>query len=574
MIDSSRTVLGWLAAALLACAACSTGSGPAPARPKPLAVESPPEPAPAADPNGPEYFLERIELPEWRDRSVLRLSQMLETVQSEAASRLGEQEASKDPSLLALVEQCVDPLSKAYVEHRSELSPGAREATMRAFRAIQDRRSEPALRKAATVLAEYAEALPASPNDVAVDPELELLQQELEPALETYAALGSPSLERPLLRAYVALRARNNRVFCVLGRAMAAAPQPLWADQMLAELTRLTTLEDEPYDRCWREAAIRILTELRDQRAVTPLLRLSMRKNESRWVWGQGHLLAETALIALGSEESGVDLLLGSADAARSLALEPGDDAQIAGAWLLGLIADPASRSSLEHSLARPHSLKVQTAIVRALIELPGSPSSHAAIRAAIKDLNRRAKPSKLLVEDDFPPRIFDPALVETLLRWAKQLKDDGRERALASALLLMEAEHVPAVDRAMTLETNRELQQVLRVVRELTLRCQKRADCYADAYRKAAEKTSDDDEITQAKSLYMLAVYGNAELVEGVLLATESLRIENDLLALVVDEVITVRSLRLEALLEKRAKDNKHVARTLARLRRRPAAH
>ncbi len=576
MFERTRTVIGWLGRALLLAAlsaSCSAGPPPAPARPKKVAVESPPQPAPSGDPNSPEYFLERIELEEWRDRSVLRLSQMLETARAEAEARVGEQQAAKDPALVALVERSVGPLTKAYAEHRAKLSPGTREAAMRAFQAIEDPRSEPALRKAATLLAEYAEALPAA-LDQASDPERDLLQQELEPALAAYAALGSRSLERPLLRAYVALHARNDGVFCALARAMSAAPQPLWADEMLTVLRRLTTLEDEPYNRCWRETAIRVLTELRDQRAVTPLLRLSMRKRQSRWVWDQGHALAETALISLGSEEFGIMLVVGSPEAARSLELEPGDDAAVAGAWLLGLIANPESRSPLEQLLARRHSPKVQAAILRALIELPGSASSHAAIRAGLKDLSRRTKPTKFLERDDFPPRVFDPALVEVILRWARQLKDDGRERALASAMLLMEPEHVAAVDRAMAGETDDELRQVLLVARELVLRCQKRADCYAEAFRNAAEKGSDSDAITRAKALYMLAVYGNAESIEKLLLAAESPRIENELLAPLVDEVAIVRTPGLEALLERRAKDSKQIARTLARLRRRPSAH
>ncbi|HSU39813.1 MAG TPA: hypothetical protein VLJ38_09595, partial [Polyangiaceae bacterium] len=138
------------------------------------------------DEGQPEYWVEKLDDPSWRAKSVNRLVQFYEDTLSR------KNNDPKAPEVVELVNKTVEPLTKLYVDQYDNLDSKTRVALIKLLADYRDKRTEPALKKAFDQFVK----LPKTSRD----------ETDVKWAARAEEDLQIESLQLPMLEAFRKLR--------------------------------------------------------------------------------------------------------------------------------------------------------------------------------------------------------------------------------------------------------------------------------------------------------------------------------------------------------------------------------
>lgn len=526
-MGGSRGSVG-VAAAVLALG-CAARPAPAvqPAQPSPTpakqASRDPRQPAADADAvDQPAYWLTKLGDAALQARAIRQLEQFYE----DAVTRSNGD--TKATEVRALIDQTVQPLVHAYVEHYATFDTRTRVGLIKLLATYQDPRTEPALKKA---FDEFVRK-PATSKD----------ESDVKWAAKAAGELKLPGLSRPLLEAFGALKVSTTLggvSYRTVSDALLAAPDRAWVEPLIARLEPEIPLPRKAQDASlldgyrnqlfWQMAAAQLLGRLGDPRAVDPLLRVMLDPAKV-----DVQATAILALVRLGkpSVEAATKLLQGSHtelvafNAQRIEALtgkRPVDSPyRSTAALVLGTIGRSDGEAPLIAALQAEKDASLRALFARELGKLPASAASKSAFQSAYTSLKLDAElpgeaGSALEALTESAGSLRDSTWVDWLLLRATQASghaddvESYRTSVLITALKLARPAQLPAVKKAIDKYGGDVELRAYQQTQRLFDMCGERVDCYLTQIQKP-DAQEHDGQWYGIKAGYMLGILGNEQ--------------------------------------------------------------
>lgn len=498
------------------------------------------------DETQPEYWLEKLDDASLRARAVRRLEQFFEDAYTRGNTELGA------PEVQRFIDLSVEPLTRTYVQASDTMDPKARVSLIKLLSAYRDQRAVPAFKKA---FEEFAKVPKAGSAD-----------QDIKWAAIAAGDLKSETLAGPMLEAFSMFRANTmlgGVAYKQYHRAMLKAPSRSWVEPLIAKLDVQVTRPQGRADRVavenymdqmfWQVTAAGVLGELRDARAVEPLIRVVLDPDKLDF-----HETAVVSLLQLGKPASAaaIGLLQGTNERLRDHCIErlrrasgaePGSTScRQTAAVILGSIGHSNATGALIEVLAAEKDVATKAVIARELPKLPVSTASLAAFKAAYESLplDARIPPDVWAIDvlTEAAGQFLDPNLVPWLLSYAARAKGAARDRrALQQAVTvtvikLARPDQLGMVERAVN-SYGTELERELFAQAEALLKeCGDHADCYVEALQKS-ENQARERQFVGIKAGHMAAIFGDARTRDAILNRLDS--IENPALRFTAAQAI-----------------------------------
>lgn len=476
------------------------------------------------DESQPEYWVEKLEDPSWRARSVNRLAQFFEDAVTRANKDM------KAPDVQDLINKTVEPLTKLYVEQYDMLDSKTRVALIKLLADYRDKRAEPALKKAFEAFAKA----PKSSKD----------ESDIKWAARANEDLKSDALSVPMLEAFLKLKASSmlgGVVYKDLNKAMLVQPpNKAWVGPLVQKLDAEVTVPKNNKDKSlfddyrdqlfWQTTSAEVLGRIGDGAAAEPLIKVLLDPSK-----GDVQATALLALVKLGkpAAELATKLLKGEAEKLQTFQLrrikevtgqevKGGSPHVQTAALILGTIGRQDSIPAMIAALQSEKDDSTKAVIARELTKLPATPESKEAFKQAYASLPLDATmpPAGSAVEalTEASGQFFDASMVDWLLETAGNLKGEADDRkAIQStisltALKLAKPDQLPAVKAAIERYGTKLEKDLFEQVQTLVTACSSDAGCYLTALTKS-ENQDQSKQFVGIKAGYMLAVLGNEQI-------------------------------------------------------------
>lgn len=474
------------------------------------------------DENQPEYWLDKLDDAKWRPRAVKRLTQFLDDGLGKANNDMN------DPSVKALEDTLVGPLTKAYVENYGELDTQTRVELIKLLADFRDERAIPALNKA---FEEFAKR-PRTTSDEA----------DIKWAVRAYGDMKKPELAAGVLAAFEKLEAHTQLggiTYKDYSKAMVSAPSPTWTSALIAKLeveikhpTSGKTKEQqrdliEPYrdQAFWQVTAAQVLGEIGDPSAVEPLLKVLLDPSKGD--------IATTAILALVKiGKPSVDRAVKMLDASDPLVAyhkkllmkasdskeEPkGNPALSIAAAVIGLCGRADGVDPLLKALEKPGLEAADKAVLaQELTKLPATEASKAAFKATFEsiplDTSMPSQAPALPVLAEAAGDFYDPGMVDWLLERAEKTSGGGEEKTALQQALATTALKVAKVAQLSVVEAAAKRYKVDDLAKfgaPILQKCGDKVDCYLTEVEKT-ENNSKEKQVAGIKAAYMIGILGN----------------------------------------------------------------
>ena len=394
------------------------------------------------DENQPKYWVKKAGDPKWRPKAIKRLEQFYQDALTKAGN-----DASK-PEVQALLNEIVEPLTKAYLDGYDNLDTKTRVSLIKLIASFRDKRTEPALKKA-------LEGFIAKPTGKAED-------EDIKWAIRAQGDLQLPALQPLILQVFQKLRTSSmlgGITYKDLNECMLANPDKAWAEPLKKMLEaeikppqdkKPETVEDYRDQLFWQTVSAQILGELRDASAVRPLIKVILDPYKGD--------VATTALLALvkigkpasdaavkllqGQDKDLVDFHLQKLAKAGAQGGEPKaeDVEKLAkekpyvpmAAIMLGMIGQRDAIKPMIEAMAGMEEKNNKAVILSELTKIPATDASKAAFKEGFEqlDMDVRLPPrgGKALPEltSDAVTRFYDPSMVDWLIERGENTKGYG----------------------------------------------------------------------------------------------------------------------------------------------------
>jgi hypothetical protein len=484
----------------------------------------------------PRHWIEQLRAGPARSDALKRLEHLF----GDALARAGDHDAGP---VRYLVDELVEPLTAIYVDQYSHLDVPTRVALIRLLTSFEDRRAEPAIRKA---FAEYAKHPSPRKEDA-----------DIKWAARATRNLALSSVAAELIQAFVQLRASTmlgGITYKDINEAMVAVPSSAWIPTLHAKLEEPIVRPRSAADRhlidpyrdqlFWQATAAEVLGRLGDESSVRPLLKVLLDPSKGdvarTALWATTKLGEPTVGAAsLLLEEQDEELIRFSQERAREVLAPdtPSVDrhhAHIA-AMVLGFSGRRDAAPTMLETLAKERDSVLRAVIAREIARLPSSPETRDAFMAAFAEIPAatRFPPelSALEVLLESAAQFQSPEMVSWLLKQPTQVGLDPERRAqlqgaaLVNAIKLALPEQLPEVARAVQRFGTHVEQGCLSHAERLLAACDKRLSCYLEAIQKP-ENQRTQTQFVAIKAAHMLAVLGNQSTAFELVAAVE--RIDN----------------------------------------------
>jgi HEAT repeat protein len=490
-----------------------------------------------SDDTKPEYWVEKLEDPQWRPRAVKRLTQFLDDALTRADNNI------EDPAVKELEDKLVGPLTQVYVESYGDLDTKTRVTLIKLLADFRDERAVPALKKA---FEEFAKR-PRETKD----------EQDIKWAIRAYGDMKSKELGGPVLAAFEALKAHTQLggiTYKDYSKGMVDAPDPAWESALIARLGNKIKHPNsgknkaqqrdlvDPYrdELFWQVTAAQVLGELKSQKAVEPLIQAILDP-------GKGDL-ATTALLALVKiGKPSVDRaakVLNESDPLVAFAKkaikeatdadkEPaGNPALASAAAIIGMAGRSDGADPLIAALEGKLSDEDKAIIVGELPKLPPSDKTKDAFKKAFSsisiDTSIQGTPA-LAILAEASAKFYDASMVDWMLEQAQNTKGGGESKTAVQQALISSAIKLAKADqwdKVVAAAKTYKVDDLAKTAEGVMKSCGDKVDCYLTEVEKT-DNQSEKNQLAGIKAAYMIGVLGDAKARDSLVERLSSL--END---------------------------------------------
>jgi hypothetical protein len=494
------------------------------------------------DESQPDYWVEKLDDPAWRARAVKRLEQFFE----DSVTKNGD---IKSEGVQTLIGKTVDPLTKTYVDSYDTLDDKTRVSLIKLLAAYNDKRVEPAVKKAFDEFAKH----PATSKD----------DQDIKWAAIATANLKLTSVSDSLLAAFLKLHASS-----MLGGvairdvqdAMRVAPSKTWVGPLVkmldADIVQPKTkdLIDAYRDQAfWQPVSAEVLGRIGDPAAVQPLMKVMLDPSKA-----DVQVTALLALVKLGkpAADAAVKLLSGqdpdlAAFAAQRIKAATGADAKgkpyiPTAALIVGTIGRGDTIGPMIDALKSETDDGNKAVIARELVKIPATDESKQAFKKAYESLPIDAEipngGGALETLTESAGQFFDSSMVDWLLERAAKTKGSEDDRKALqgaitiTALKIAKPDQLPQVKVAVDKYGSALEKTSYTTVDSLLKACGDRVPCYVAAFEKP-ENQDAANQFAGIKAGYMIGILGNEQNRDEIVSGIDS--VTNAALRFVAAEVI-----------------------------------
>ena len=476
------------------------------------------------DEGQPEYWVEKLDDPSWRAKSVNRLVQFYE----DTLSRRNND--PKAPEVVDLVNKTVEPLTKLYVDQYDNLDSKTRVALIKLLADYRDKRTEPALKKAFDQFVK----LPKTSRD----------ETDVKWAARAEEDLQIESLQLPMLEAFRKLRT-SSMLGGVAYRDMADALVAQPANKaMVGPLVQMISVQvappndkdkssfDEWKDQIvWQDTAAKVLGKIGDPAAIEPLIKVMLDPTKGMTEFTTVQITSVLALVKIGKPAADAAAKLLKSDYEKLQTFELQRIREVTGSdekgkpWvqtaavILGTIGRQDSIPVMIEVMKSEKEDSTKAVIARELTKIPATPESIEAFKETFLSIPLSAElPSgggaiDALIEAS--GRFCEPSLASWMVETASKLKGDADDRKAAqaamtvTALKLVKADGLPEVKTAVD-RYGTELEKGLYKQVESALgACKDDVSCYLGLIQKP-ENQKVENQFVGIKAGYMIAILGN----------------------------------------------------------------
>jgi HEAT repeat protein len=489
------------------------------------------------DDTQPEYWVKKLDDPQWRPRAVKRLTQFLDDALTRAENNI------QDPKVKELEDKLVGPLTQVYVESYGDLDTKSRVTLIKLLADFRDDRSIPALKKA---FEEFAKR-PRETKD----------EQDIKWAIRAYGVMKSKELAGPVLAAFEALKAHTQLggiTYKDYSKGMVDAPDPSWEDKLIDKLNGKIKHPNsgknkqqqrdliDPYrnELFWQVTAAQVLGELKSEKAVEPLIRVILDP-------GKGDV-ASTALLALvkigkPSVDRAVKMLNESdplvAFAKKAIKeatdadKEPeGNPALSTAAAIIGMAGRSDGADPLINLLETKLSDEDKALIARELPKLPATAKTKEAFKKAFESISIDATVQgtpALAILAESAATFYDSTMIDWMLDRAQKTSGGGEAKTALQQSLVSSAIKVAKADQWATVEAaakKYELTDIAATAGAVVKACGDKVDCYLTEVEKT-DNQNEKNQLAGIKAAYMVGELGDAKARDALVERLSSL--END---------------------------------------------
>lgn len=490
-----------------------------------------------SDDTKPEYWVEKLEDPQWRPRAVKRLTQFLDDALTRADNNI------EDPAVRELEDKLVAPLTQVYVESYGDLDTKTRVTLIKLLADFRDERAVPALKKA---FEEFAKR-PRETKD----------EQDIKWAIRAYGDMKSKELAGPVLAAFEALKAHTQLggiTYKDYSKGMVDAPDPSWESALIAKLGNKIKHPNtgknkaqqrdmvDPYrdELFWQVTAAQVLGELKSQKAVEPLIQAILDP-------GKGDI-ATTALLALVKiGKPSVDRaakVLNESDPLVAFAKkaikeatdadkEPaGNPALASAAAIIGMAGRADGADPLIAALEGKLEGEDKAILAGELPKLPPSDKTKDAFKKAFDsisiDTSINGTPA-LAILAEASAKFYDAGMVDWMLEQAQNTKGGGESKTAVQQALISSAIKLAKADqwdKVMAAAKTYKVDDLAKTAEGVMKACGDKVDCYLTEVEKT-DNQSEKNQLAGIKAAYMIGVLGDAKARDALVERLSSL--END---------------------------------------------
>lgn len=473
------------------------------------------------DESQPEYWVDKLSEPAWQANAVKRLEQFFDDTFTRTNKDLTA------PDMKALADKLVDPLTKLYTTNYDSLDDKTRESVIKLVAAFRDKRGEPALKKA------FEEFAKTGKNG-----------EDVKWASRAAGDMKLPSLQDPMVQAFDKLKASSKEggnVYRDLNEAMLKNASPSWSGLLKTKLqqdivtptnskdpTAVDTFRNQLF---WQTTSAQLLGEIKDESAVEPLLKVMLDPAKA-----DVQATAALALVKIGRPAAArtVKLLtdqdqdlatygLARAQKASGASSAPTNKPyQQTAAVVLGILGRPETLDPMINTLKSTKDVVTRAILAREIAKIPPTPASKQAFKDAYEatPLDAQIPPgaNALQTLTESAGSFYDPDFVPWLLERAEKTKATGEEKeektllestATITAIKLMRADQLGAVDAAVGKWGTQIEKDAFKNGSDLVKSCADRVPCYLANIEKPENQEKNKQSIG-IKAGYMIAVFGN----------------------------------------------------------------
>jgi hypothetical protein len=476
------------------------------------------------DESQPEYWVEKLDDPSWRAKSVNRLVQFYEDTLSRKNNDPKAQE------VIDLVNKTVEPLTKLYVDQYDNLDSKTRVALIKLLADYRDKRTEPALKKAFDQFVK----LPKTSRD----------ETDIKWASRAEEDLQIESLQVPMLEAFRKLRT-SSMLGGVAYRDMTEAlvaqpPNKAMVDTLINMISQpavppnekdKSSFDDWKDQIVWQDTAAKMLGKIGDPKAIEPLIKVMLDPTKGTTEFTTVQITSVLALVKIGKPAADAAGKLLKSDYEKLQAFELTRIREVTGSdekghpWvqtaavILGTIGRQDSIPVMVEVMKSEKDDPTKAVIARELTKIPATPESIEAFKEAFTSLPLSAElPSGGGAVDaliEAAGRFCDPSLASWMVETAAKLKGDADDRKAAqaamtvTALKLVKADGLPEVKTAVDRYGTDLEKGLYKQVETALSTCKDDVNCYIGLMTKPEDQKV-ENQFIGIKAGYMIAILGN----------------------------------------------------------------
>jgi hypothetical protein len=476
------------------------------------------------DEGQPEYWVEKLDDPSWRAKSVNRLVQFYEDTLSR------KNNDPKAPEVIDLVNKTVEPLTKLYVDQYDNLDSKTRVALIKLIADYRDKRTEPALKKAFDQFVK----LPKTSRD----------ETDVKWAARAEEDLQLESLQVPMLEAFRKLRTSSmlgGVAYRDMTESLVAQPPNKALVGPLIQMISVQVTPPNEKDKSsfddwkdqivWQDTAAKVLGKIGDPSAIEPLIKVMLDPAKGTTEFTTVQITSVLALVKIGKPAADAAAKLLKSDYEKLQTFELQRIREVTGSdekgkpWvqtaavILGTIGRQDSIPVMIEVMKSEKDDPTKAVIARELTKIPATPESIEAFKEAFTSIPLSAElPTgggaiDSLIEAS--GRFCDPSLASWMVETAAKLKGDADDRKAAqaamtvTALKLVKPDGLPEVKTAVD-KYGTDLEKGLYKQVEIALSsCKDDVNCYLGLMQKP-ENQKIENQFVGIKAGYMVAILGN----------------------------------------------------------------
>ncbi len=480
------------------------------------------------DESQPGYWVDKLQDRAWRPRAVKRLQQFFEDASTKANGN------NKSPEVQKLLNKIVQPLTKTYIDHYTDLDTKTRVTLLKLLADFRDKRTEPALKKA---FEEFAKSPSSSKDD-----------SDIKWAAAAQTDLKLDGLADPLLHAFLKLKAHTmlgGVSYRDMNEAMTADPQKSWSSSLISLLdaeikppknAKQRDAVDAYRDQLfWQTTAAEVLGQLKDASAVKPLMKVMLDPTK-----GDVQATAVLALVKIGQPavDEAVKLLQDKAPKLSAYSLRrikevtgakkaPKNKPYIqTAALILGTIGRPSALQPMIEALKSTKNEVNKAVIAREITKIPATPESKKAFEQAYESIS---------IDTVLPPQgnsalqalteaagsFYDPGMIDWLLERAEKTKGGAEDKKALqgtitiTALKLAKPNQIAKVKSQAVDKYGTQIEKDAYALTDKMLKaCGDRVSCYLTNIEKS-ENQEQKSQFAGIKAGYMIGILGNEQTVD-----------------------------------------------------------